>query len=340
LKIILLSGGAGKRLWPLSSEILPKQFMKVMNNKMEPPISMLQKTWRILAEKYGAEDLFVAGNCNHESILREQLGPDAQLILEPEKRDTFAAISLAASFLATAKGISAEETVIVLPVDAYTDPSFYECLNEMDRLIQQDFASIALIGVVPKYPAEKFGYMVPKPHEDQSSCHYVQGFFEKPDMQTAQEMIDRGALWNGGVFAFRRAYLQEVVTRHNFPWDYHELFAQYDAIPRISFDYMVVEPEKSIAYVPFEGVWTDLGTWSEMVRVLGDNNGTNVIMDGNCQDTHVINQLGVPIIIAGIPQAIIVAGSEGILICNQNNAHQIKQLVDRILPGIRQIDER
>lgn len=335
MKIILLSGGAGKRLWPLSSDVLPKPFMKVMNNKMEPPVSMLQKTWRTLAEKYGTEPLYVAGNAVHESILREQLGAEAQLILEPAKRDTFAAISLAASYLADRRGAKPEETILVLPVDAYADPSFYDGLIEMDRIIQQDLASIALVGIVPKYPAEKFGYIVPMPAGHSSACHYVQGFFEKPDRRTAQEMIERGALWNGGVFAFRLSYLQEVVTRHHFPWAYPDLLAQYDTIPRISFDYMVVEPEKRIAYVPFEGVWTDLGTWSEMVRVLGDRDGgTNIIKDSHCQDTHVINHLGIPIIVSGISGAIIVAGPEGILICNQNRAHQIKPLVDRILPDL------
>lgn len=304
--------------------------MKVMNNKNDAPVSMLQKTWRILAEKFGSANLFVAGNCHHESILLEQLGTEAQVILEPAQRDTFAAISLAASFLVTRKHIDPQETVVVLPVDTYTDPSFYDCLSELDRLIQRGIAPLALIGIAPKYAADKFGYILPRHASPPPSGNFVESFVEKPDMQTAQELIEQGALWNGGVFAFRLAYLQETVTRHQFPWDYRALYSQYDTIPRISFDYMVVEPEKNIVFVPYDGIWTDLGTWSEMVRVLSPESSGLVIKDDNCEGTYVVNQLGIPIIVADVKDAIISAGPDGILVSSIRNSHAVKPLVDKL----------
>lgn len=330
MKIILLSGGAGKRLWPLSNEILPKQFMKVMNNKLGESVSMMQKTWHLLAEKFGKENLFVAGNRLHEQTMRDQLGPDARLIFEPGQRDTFPAIALATSYLHSVAGVSLDETVVILPVDTYTEPSFYDHLHELDAIIQNDQAALALIGIKPQFAAEKFGYLLPAGQTPEQRHGRVKCFIEKPDIAAAQELIEQGALWNGGVFAFRLNYLKSVVTRLNFPWSFSELYAQYEMMPRISFDYMVVEAEKQISYVAYEGVWTDLSTWSEMVRILGQDTSEKVIKDDNSKNTHVINQLGIPIIIAGISHAVIAAGPDGILISDKNVTHQIKPLVDRI----------
>ncbi|MCD9024478.1 sugar phosphate nucleotidyltransferase [Cohnella silvisoli] len=328
MKIILLSGGAGKRLWPLSSEILPKQFMKILRTPSGESISMVQKTWGILADKFGIHNLFISAGLNHESVLREQLGPDVRLILEPSQRDTFPAIAVASSYLSSIE-IHPDETVIVLPVDAYVDPAFYDKLNDLDHIIQQDFARLALIGIQPSFPAEKFGYILPIPS---SNPYYsrVNSFHEKPDRASAGDLIDQGALWNGGVFAFRLAYMEEIVSRLIRTWSYKELTAAYDTIPRISFDYMVVEPEKRIICVKYVGKWTDLGTWTEMLRVIEPDECNNVIKDDSCEGTHVINQLSIPIVIAGIKNAVIAAGPDGILISDKSVSHMIKPLVDQL----------
>ncbi|WP_158602248.1 sugar phosphate nucleotidyltransferase [Cohnella endophytica] len=331
MKILLLSGGAGKRLWPLSSEILPKPFMKIIRNPSGGSVSMLQRTWGILARKFGPDNIFVVANRHHQAVLEDQLGPKASLILEPAQRDTFPAISLAASYLAHHVGANPDETVIVLPVDAYTEPSFYDLLTDLDRLIAADKARIGLIGVKPTHPSEKFGYVIPLPAPE-ASYYYVGGFHEKPDRQSALAFMQRNALWNGGVFAFKLNEMRQIVLDHNLPWSYEELYDRYDAFPRISFDYMVVEPEKNILCVAYEGKWTDLGTWSDMVNAFEPDNGNNVIQDDNCLDTYVINQLSIPIIVTGISNAIIAAGPDGILISDKNATHTIKPLVERLSP--------
>ncbi|MDF2669911.1 MAG: hypothetical protein K0R67_2217, partial [Paenibacillus sp.] len=325
MKIILLSGGAGKRLWPLSTEILPKQFHKVIRGEEGSLISMVQKTWKILAAKFGADQLYVASGQHTQAILREQLGTEANLILEPSQRDTFPAIALATSYLASI-GISTDETVVVLPVDAYVDAHFYAKLTDLDHLIQRDIARLALVGIQPTFPSEKFGYIVPGVLQDYRH-HSVTSFHEKPSMEAAAELISQGALWNGGVFAFRLGYMENFLTRMNYPWLYSELLTMYATIPRISFDYMIVEPEKRVACIKYEGRWTDLGTWAEMVRVLGTDDVSNVIKDSNCEGTHVINYLDIPIVIAGIKNAVIAAGPDGILITDMSVSHMIKPLV-------------
>ncbi|MFC5700455.1 sugar phosphate nucleotidyltransferase [Cohnella faecalis] len=329
MKIVLLSGGAGKRLWPLSSEMLPKQFLKVIKSKYNHSISMIQRTHDILSGKFGTDNVFVAAGLHHHSILAEQLGEDANLILEPSQRDTFAAIAVACSYLSSI-GVNPDETIAVLPVDAYVDPDFYDKLEDLDRLIGQDRANLGLIGIRPTYPSEKFGYIIPFAPAGDPSSFDVSRFHEKPETETAAELIEQGALWNGGVFTFRLRYMEETLKRLNQPWDYTELTGSYHQIPRISFDYMVVEPETRIACIRYEGVWTDLGSWTEMIHLLDHDNDSNVIKDGNCDGTYVINQLHLPIIVAGIPNAVIAAGPDGILISDKDYSHLIKPLVDQV----------
>jgi mannose-1-phosphate guanylyltransferase len=337
MKIILLSGGVGKRLWPLSSEIMPKQFMKISRNAEGEWVSMVQVTWGTLSAKFGNQNLYVAAGESQQSILREQLGPDAQLILEPSRRDTFPAIAVACSYLANS-GTCPDETIIVLPVDAYVDSSFYDKLTDLDSIIQKDYAKLGLIGLHPTFPSEKFGYIHPVPANN-PDYYEVSKFHEKPDKATASELIEQGALWNGGVFAFKLHYLIDIIATLNRPSKYHDLIDSYDTLPRISFDYMVVEPEKEIACVKYEGKWTDLGTWSEMFPIIGPDE-VNVIKDDNCEGTQVINHLNIPIVIAGIRNAVIAASPEGILISEKSVSHLIKPLVDKLDGEHDKFDER
>jgi len=331
LKLILLSGGAGKRLWPLSSDMLPKQFIPFLDPQWNEPASMMQKAWAILSDRFGTDNLYIAGNLNHEPILRQQLGSQARLILEPAQRDTFPAIALAASYLHDRAGVDLDETVIVLPVDAYADPTFYDLLPELDYLIRNDLTQLALIGIKPSFASDKFGYIVPvtAPASPGEYC-LARGFVEKPDPAEAAELIAQGALWNGGVFAFRLRYLKDAVHRLRFPWSYDELYDRYEALPRISFDYMVAEPEKNIVCIAFDGAWSDLGTWSDMLRLLGKEASGRAILGDDSRNTHIINQLDIPIIVSGISDAVIAAGPDGILISHKSVSHLIKPLVDRL----------
>ena len=328
IKFILLSGGSGSRLWPLSTESLPKPYLKIMRNTDGTLSSMLQRTWETLADKYGAEHLFVAAGTSQEALLREQLGPDVQLILEPSRRDTFPAIAFACASLAE-YGTEADETVVVLPVDTYADPDFYDKLAELDHIIRERLVRLALIGIRPAFPSDKFGYILTSDKLD-SSALTVDKFLEKPDLTVAADLIRQGALWNGGIFAFRLQYMLDKLAGLNLPIDRPGLEAAFDKIPRISFDYMVIETETSVACVRYDGRWSDLGTWSEIVRLLDPYIGANVVMDEYSTGTHVINQLPIPIVVSGVPNVVIAAGPDGILISDQKSSHLIKPLIDQV----------
>lgn len=328
LKLILLSGGNGKRLWPLSSEILPKQFVKIMQDDDSEPQSMIQRTWKILASRFGESNLCIVAGEHQASVIREQLRADVPLILEPFRRDTFAAVALASHYLRDVVGLHPDETIVMLPVDAFADESFYDKIEELDQLVRQSFGKLALIGIRPTFPSEKYGY-ISAAAIPQTRYMKVDSFYEKPDAATADELIRRGALWNCGVFACRLGYMLDLLAAQNRPASYAEMLDMYDSLPRISFDYMVVEPEKDLACVEYEGRWTDLGTWSEMALMLGQDDSL-VVRGDNCEGTYVFNKLNVPIIVTGIPNAVIVAGPEGILISDNSVSHLIKPLVDRL----------
>ncbi|WP_027088307.1 sugar phosphate nucleotidyltransferase [Cohnella panacarvi] len=328
MKIIILAGGNGKRLWPLSSDIMPKQYMKVVKNDKGESCSMVQKTWSILAQKYGESNLYVVGGESQALVLAEQLGPTAQLILEPSRRDTFPAIALASVYLSDI-GTSADETVVVIPVDAHADGDYYDLLGRLDESIQRGEANLGLVGIRPSEVSEKYGYILSDPVPG-CAARRVNRFVEKPELAAAAALIEKDALWNGGIFAFRLAYILGVLTGMNRPLQYAKLKSRYDTMPRISFDYMVTETEKNMICVRYEGEWTDLGTWKDIVRVLGENDTRNFIKDDRSAGTFVINQLNVPIVVAGISNAVVVASPEGILICDRSVSHQIKPLIEQI----------
>lgn len=328
MKIIILAGGNGKRLWPLSSDIMPKQYMKVMKNDIGECCSMVQNTWSILVDKYGEDNLYVISGESQASVLSEQLGPRAQLILEPSRRDTFPAIALASAYLADT-GTPRDETVIVLPVDAHAEHTYYDLLTELDEAIQCGEANLGLVGIRPNELSEKYGYILSEPITD-SKTRRVHRFVEKPDLATAAALIEQDAMWNGGIFAFRLEYVLGILAGMNRPLNYAGLQKSYETMPRISFDYMVTETEKNMICVCYEGEWTDLGTWSDIVRVLGEDEGQNFIKDDQSTGTFVINQLNIPIVVAGIREAVIAASPEGILISDRSVSHMIKPLVEQL----------
>ncbi|MHB1407714.1 MAG: sugar phosphate nucleotidyltransferase, partial [Desulfitobacteriaceae bacterium] len=203
MRLVLLSGGSGKRLWPLSNNARSKQFLKLLKNPQGKMESMVQRVWSQLSSVGLADKALVATNNAQVDILRSQLGSEVKLIVEPERRDTFPAIALAASYLHTVERMNLAEVVVVLPVDPYVEESFFERLKELEQVFIYPEVDLALIGVYPTYPSQKYGYIVPEPdHEDKTYLN-VSRFQEKPNEEQAQELMAQNALWNCGVFAFR-----------------------------------------------------------------------------------------------------------------------------------------
>ena len=337
MNIILLSGGSGKRLWPLSNDIRSKQFIKIFK-KPEHSVpmgteysgdyeSMVQRVYRQIKTADANATVTIATSKSQVSAIHNQLGEGVGISVEPCRRDTFPAIALATAYLHYVQGVSLDEAVVVCPVDPYVNDDYFEALKKLWELAQEGMANLVLMGIDPTYPSEKYGYIMPV---DKEKVSKVSEFKEKPDAVTAQKYIDDGGLWNGGVFAYKLRYVLERAHELIDFTDYSDLFAKYETLTKISFDYAVVEHEESIAVLRFTGEWKDLGTWNTLTEAMEENAVGDVRFNETCSNVHAINELGVPILVMGGKDLVVSASSEGILVSDKEQSSYIKPFVDAI----------
>jgi mannose-1-phosphate guanylyltransferase len=329
MKLILLSGGSGMRLWPLSHSSRPKQFLRILAGPHGRMESMVERVWRQLGEANLQECAYIATGHEQEGLLRSQLGIEVPIILEPERRDTFPAVALAVTYLYSMSSVSLDETIVILPVDPYVDTHFFETVSKLDDYLTSTGSDIALIGVKPSFPSEKFGYLVPEhPHciEQAERGWQVNHFREKPSRELAQLLIEQGAMWNCGVFAFRLNYLINLLIEMGLPLQYEEMVKRYAQLKKTSFDYEVVEKANFVTALTYEGKWKDLGTWSSLSEEITSTTIGRGYMTEDCENTHMINELDIPIAVIGLDNVIIVAGTEGIIVADKSESHQIKTI--------------
>ena len=336
MNLILLSGGSGKRLWPLSNDIRSKQFIKIFK-KPEHTIpmgteysgdyeSMVQRIYRQIKTVDPSATVTIATSKSQVSAIHNQLGTDVGISVEPCRRDTFAAIALATAYLHDVKGVPANEAVVVCPVDPYVEEDYFKTLASMCEAAQRGESNLVLMGIEPTYPSEKYGYIKPMERDGKWSW----GFTEKPDATTAAKYIADGALWNGGVFAYKLDYVLAKSRELLGTDDYETLFNGYADLKKISFDYAVVEQETSIEVLRYSGTWKDLGTWNTLTEAMEENTVGDVRMNDACSNVHAINELGVPILIMGGHDLVVSASPEGILVSDKEQSSYIKPFVDAI----------
>ncbi len=330
MKIVLLSGGSGKRLWPLSNEVRSKQFLKVVRDGDGRVESMLQRVHRQMQAAGLGDGVTVATGAAQVESIKGQLGEAVSIVVEPERRNTFPAIALSAAYLYFEKNCPMEETVVVLPVDPYVGEEYFRMLHKLDAAVQAGAADLVLMGVAPTYPSEKYGYIIPIPQAgvDGEQLLPVLEFREKPDMQTAEELIQKGGLWNCGVFAFKLSYLMGII-KNTIPCAcYADVLRQYGELEKTSFDYAVVEKAESVAVLPYHGEWKDLGTWNTLTEVMEEKPIGDVVMSKDCKNTHVINELEIPIVVMGAENMVVAASPDGILLADKVQSSYIKKYVE------------
>lgn len=306
----------------------------------------------------------LATNASQQDIIVNQLGDSVNLVTEPERRDTFPAIALAASYLKLAKQCADDEVVVIMPCDPYTNLGYFETIGKMVECVKNNVADLVLMGIKPTYPSEKYGYVVPKVSDvsegfkglvaEPVEVQMVQRFTEKPTVEKAKELLAQNAYWNGGVFAFRLGYMLDIVekympiAREAFTdnsrvidgnsrsqekiTDFASVRARYSEFPKISFDYEVAEKAESVAVVPFNGEWKDLGTWNTLTDELHKPVIGNAVMGAHCENTHVINELQNPIFVDGLKDVVVAACPDGILVCSKEHSEEIKKSVENLTP--------
>lgn len=331
INVVLLSGGSGSRLWPLSNGSRSKQFLKVLRNPEGAHESMVQRTVRLIREQVPSAALTIATSASQVDAIGLQLERPFSLSVEPERRDTAPAIMLACAHVAWEQGASPDSAVIVLPIDSYADPVYYANIGRMAQAVQSGAADLVLLGVEPTYPSEKYGYIVPVSRIADSSedALPVARFTEKPQEDAARKLIAQGALWNCGVFAFRLGWLLELISRYSDATSYDELRQRYGALPKNSFDYEVVERADSVCVMPYAGAWKDLGTWNTLSEELAETTSGRVWLDeATTSNVHVVNETGMPMVVAGIADAVVAATPDGILVSGKEASAHIKGLVE------------
>ena len=328
MKLILLSGGSGKRLWPLSNEARSKQFLPLLQGPDGKRESMVQRVLRQVSEAGLDAEVVLATNDTQKDIIQNQLGDNMETVLEPERRDTFPAIALAVNYLAKAKGCGRDEVVVVMPCDPYTEAGYFHTVSRMVNAVENNVASLVLMGITPDCPSEKFGYVVPrKGAEAVCGALPVERFTEKPDAAKAELLLKEGALWNGGVFAFRLGYVLDIAEKYVKEDSFESVRSRYSSFPKISFDYEVAEKAPSVAVVPFTGQWEDLGTWNALCGELPSNEIGNSHLGPQNHNTHIVNELSLPIFCDGLEDVVVAASPDGILVCAKDRSEYIKQHV-------------
>lgn len=331
MQIILLSGGSGTRLWPLSNDARSKQFLKLLPVEgTDERESMVQRVIRQIGEAGLKAPVTIATSVTQHDSIVSQLGDKVNVVTEPSRRDTFPAICLACEYLIKDKGCSPDEVIVVMPCDPYTEGGYFTAIAEMGRCVEKGVADLVLMGIRPTYPSSKYGYVVPGASVGFENARTVERFTEKPTVADARKLIAEGAFWNGGVFAFRLGYMSAIAEKYVNSPTFEQTRDCYDLFPKISFDYEVAEKATSVAVVPFAGEWKDLGTWNTLTDELNHHTYGNVTTDGTSSNTHVINELDIPLMCIGTRDLIVAASPDGILVSEKRRSEDIKAFADRL----------
>lgn len=337
MNIILLSGGSGKRLWPLSNDTMSKQFLRLLRNDNGEKESMVQRVFRQIKEAgIDANIVITTGKSQVESI-KSQLGETVDVVIEPERRNTFPAILLASAYLKYKKNVPNDDTVLVLPVDPYTEIAYFETLCKMDKVIQSSVSDMTLMGINPTYPSEKYGYIICDKTSEETKR--VVRFQEKPNLEKAKELLKQGAYWNAGVFGFKLEYILNILDSSIKVESYEELYNRFSELKKNSFDYEVVEKANSISMVPYKGEWKDLGTWNTLTEEMPDSHGNVITGEGN-ENVSIINVEDKPVVVLGLKDVVVVNSTEGVLVSDKGKSSYLKPYVEELDDGRHLFEEK
>ncbi len=325
MNVILLSGGSGKRLWPLSNNVRSKQFIKLFKTENNTYESMVQRMYRQIKAADPEATLTIATEKYQIPAIYNQLGDSVGISVEPCRRDTFPAIVLATAYLVDVVGISEDEIVVVCPVDPYVENDYFEMLKQLSAQVEKEESNLVLMGIEPTYPSEKYGYIIP---ESMAPVSMVQTFKEKPDIDVAKAYIAQGALWNGGVFAYKLKYVMRRAHELIDFTDYWDLLHKYETLPKTSFDYAIVEHEPKIQVMRYSGQWKDLGTWNTLTESIEDAVVGKGVLNENCKNVHILNETDIPVLAMGLHDVVISVSAEGVLVSDKEESSYIKPFVD------------
>lgn len=299
--------------------------------------SMLQRVFGQLKAADLSGNTIVCASDSQVELIESQLNGVAEVAVEPARRDTFPAVMLSCAYLLSEKGAKGNDVVAFLPVDPYATIHFFEQIKKLGEYIEKQDGVIGLLGGVPTYPSTKYGYILPE--NDDGEMLRVKGFREKPDEEVAKELVAQGGLWNCGVFCFQLHMAERWLGKYGVAADYETVAANYERLPKKSFDYEVLEHWDHIAAVKYNDIWKDLGTWNTLTEEMPEKSIGDVTWDGTCENSHAINVLGIPMVVMGAKNMVIAASHDGILVADKHQSSYIKKCLANI-PDESRFEER
>lgn len=288
---------------------------------------MVQRVWAQLEASGLSNRSVICASTGQVEVIQSQLGV-VPLAIEPSRRNTFPAVALSCAYLVDKSGAKREDIVCIMPVDPFVESTYFHTLHKLESVLEESKADIALMGAKPTYASEKYGYILPE--KQHNSYFSVKGFREKPTAEIAQNLISQGAYWNCGVFCFRLGTVLDKLNDYGVTEKYDDLFAGYDNLPKISFDYEVLEKTQNLIAVPYPGIWKDLGTWDTLTEEMADNTFGNAKQSSSCSNTHVVNELNIPIVTIGTKDLVVAASYDGILISDKAESSTAKDILKDI----------
>ena len=330
---VILAGGSGSRLWPLSRELYPKQLLNLCAEK-----SLLQSTFERLNKFIPAENIISVTNSKHYSNVKMQLGEMSEnsiILSEPISKNTAPAIALSVKYII--ENTDEDEIILVVPSDLLieNDEKFVQTVEVAKQYAQE--GKIVTFGVKPDYPETGFGYVC-------CDGGKVISFTEKPNKQIAQEFIEKGNyFWNSGIFMFKvstiiqelEQYCPEIssIIRNISCADKTAPFTEFEKMPCISIDYALMEKSQNIAMVELQSDWKDLGSWKSIYEVSPKDNDGNVfvghVLDKGSKNSFVYSSSKLVATI-GLEDTVIVETEDAILACKKDKTQEVKQVYETL----------
>lgn len=317
MRLVLLCGGSGTRLRPLSNPVRSKPFLDLLPAPGGGRESMVRRLCRQLDEAGMLSSALFVIRRDQTALLRNRIGGSGLVVPEPARRGTYLAAALAASYIHSVLAAEPDEIVCVMPADPLVDDAFFRTIARLPDALGQSGANLALIGAVPAQPSDQYGYIVPEGAVPPGGHAAVRRFAEKPAAPEAERLIRAGALWNCGVFAFRLDYLLGSMAVRGLPADYGRLQELYDGLTADSFDREIAERERRAVVLRHDGLWRDLGSWASLADELGSAVVGPGTLAGDSRGSHIVNELHIPIHVLGVRNIIAAAGPDGILVADK-----------------------